>query len=294
MLKTVEFGNSINNELSLALGFFDGVHLGHRTLIDRVRLYSVQHDLTPAVSTFSDMATRKEIIYDYHERRKIFEELGMSVCISLSFLKIHKLNGKEFFDELTSIYNIRHIVCGENYTFGSDRCDVKVLAELCAENEIKLEVLPLLDVDCIRASSSNIRNLLKNGNISLANKLLGEPYHVRGEVVHGDGRGKNLGIPTANLEPSLTAMKIRNGVYGTRVIIDGNTYKSVTNYGPRPTFLQSKFAIETNVPNEKLHTLTGQNIKVYFYKYLRGVNKFANEKLLLNAIKKDLEWINED
>ncbi|MBQ7227892.1 MAG: riboflavin biosynthesis protein RibF [Clostridia bacterium] len=290
MLTTVEFEKPYDGALSLALGFFDGVHLGHRTLFEKIHEFCKSSGTIPAVSTFSDMATRKQIIYSYRDRKRMFEELGLQVCIALNFNKIKHLSGNEFFYVLVHTYNIKHIVCGEDYTFGCDHCDVETLRELCNEYGITFVVMPMLVYKGVCVSSTNIRALLRAGDVDLAKKLLKVPYHVSGEVVSGDGRGRNIGIPTANIDLPRGGMEIKHGVYGTYTELDGKLYRSVTNYGPRPTFLQSKFAIETNILGENFDSLRGKIITVYFHRFIRGVSKYLSEKLLIATIKKDQQW----
>ena len=188
------------------------------------------------------------------------------------------------------LYNIYHIFCGENHKFGCDGCDTDKLQEFCNEFGVKLTVIKLFDYEGVRVSSTAIKTLLKAGDVDTAKTLLKIPYHIRGEVVSGDGRGRNIGVPTANLELPYGTLEIKRGVYGTYTEIDGELYRSVTNYGARPTFMQSKFAIETNVLGYNGEPLNGKEIVVYFHKYIRPIRKYPSAEALVQRIKKDMEW----
>lgn len=290
MIESLEFGKPFVGEISVALGNFDGVHLGHRTLLDEVCRLSSEHNTAACVLTFADNLLGKESIYDFTEKKRLLGECGANLCIMLYFCRVSQIKGREFFAKLKESYRIRDIVCGENYTFGSDRCDVTTLAELCEQNNIALKVMPLVDFESVRVSSTAIRTFLRTGNVDMAGKLLGMKYHIRGRIVAGDGRGRGIGIPTLNLDLPIGMMEIKRGVYGTYAELDGKMYRAVTNYGPRPTFLQNKFAIETNILDYSSERVLGSELTVYFHKYLRPITKFATAEELVTTIKKDKEW----
>ncbi len=290
MIRSLEFGKSFGGEISVALGNFDGVHLGHRTLLSEVKRLSAEHGTTACALTFADSLLGKESIYDFAEKKRLLEACGAELCVLLYFCRISSLTGREFFDRLTETYNVRDLVCGENYTLGSDRCDVSVLGSLCDAKGISLTVMPLVDFEGVRVSSTTIRAFLKSGNMDSAGKLLGMKYHIRGCVTSGDGRGRGIGIPTLNLDLPIDMMEIKRGVYGTYAEIGGKRYRSVTNYGSRPTFLQNKFAVETNIIDFASDNLLGNELTVYFHKYLRPIKKFATADELVTTINRDKEW----
>lgn len=290
MLTTVEFGKPCDKALSLAVGYFDGVHLGHRTLLAEITRLSAAHGTAPAVSTFADSPKNGENIYGYDERRRLLSDCGMEICLSLYYLRVCGMRGEEFFALLTDLYDVRDIVCGENYTFGSDRCDVGKLGELCRAKGISLTVMPLYDYCGVRVSSTAVKTFLRTGDVDAAKKLLGMPYHIRGTVESGDGRGHRIGMPTVNIGRPADMMEIRRGVYGTYTELYGKMYRSVTNYGARPTFDRSAFSIETNLMGYEGGSLLGKEITVYFHRYLRPVRKFADAKELVETINRDKEW----
>ena len=287
---TVEFGKPYDGRMCVALGYFDGMHLGHRMIMDKVKEIASASGCAPAISTFADCPNKEKTIYSYHERKKLYAECGVEVCLTLYYARVHSMPGKEFFDALTTMYDVEHIVCGEDYGFGCDGCKTAELKKYCDEKRIGLDVLPLYVYCGVKVSSTAVKNFLIAGDVDSARKLLSEPYRVSGDVVRGDGRGRNIGVPTINLSLPADVMEIKHGVYGTYTEIDGKRYRSVTNVGPRPTFGQSKFAVETNLLGYDGDSLLGKRAVVYFYKYIRPVRKYRTAEELTARVEKDKEW----
>ncbi len=289
-MQTVEFGKPYEKEIVLALGYFDGMHIGHRLISDKVKELAEKYNCTRAISTFADSPNRKDTLFSYHDRRLIFADCGMELCLTLYFIRVCRMTGEEFFKQLTDTYKVKAIVCGQNYTFGSDRCNVDALKKLCDERGIELTVIPTYLYHGVVVSTTAVKTFLITGDVKSANMFLGSTYFIRGNVVYGDGRGRNIGVPTVNLNLPIGVMEIKRGVYGTHTILGGKEYKSVTNVGPRPTFTQSKFAVETNLIGYEGGSLLGKEITVYFYKYLRSIRTFKNAEELVARIQKDKEW----
>lgn len=287
---TVEFGKPYEGKICVALGYFDGMHLGHRKITEKVTEIAKKENCVPAISTFADSPNKEKTIYSYHERKRLYAECGAELCLTLYYARVHSLTGKEFFDELTGLYDVVHIVCGEDYGFGSDGCKTAELEKYCRERGIGLDIVPLYIYHGVKVSSTAVKNFLIAGDVDSARKLLSVPYHVSGDVVSGDGRGRFIGVPTINLSLPVDAMEIKYGVYGTYTEIDGKRYRSVTNVGPRPTFGQSKFAVETNLLGYDGESLLGKHAVVYFYKYIRPVRKYRTAEELIARIEKDKEW----
>lgn len=289
-MQVIELGQPCDGPIALALGYFDGMHLGHRTILNKAVELAAKYGARTAVTTFADSPNRTDPIYTYNERKKLFAECGAEICLSLTYIRICNMRGREFFDKLVTTYDIRAMVCGADHKFGSDGCDVDALASFCRERNIELVVMPLLDYGGVRVSSTAIKAFLATGDVDSAKKLLSEPYHISGYVVSGDGRGHNIGVPTANIDLPLDAMEIKRGVYGTYTTVDGKSYRSVTNYGARPTFMQSRFAIETNLMDYDGGDLRNKYITVYFHKYIRPIRKYPTAEALVERIRKDKEW----
>lgn len=287
---TVEFGKPYDGKICVALGYFDGMHLGHRKIMEKTIEAATENNCIPAISTFADNPNRKKTIYSYHERKRLYAECGAELCLSLYYARVHSMTGREFLDELTKIYRVEHIVCGEDYGFGCDGCGTDALKKYCDEKGIGLDIVPLYVYLGVKVSSTAVKNFLIAGDVDSARKLLSVPYHVSGNVVNGDGRGRFIGVPTINMSLPVDAMEIKYGVYGTYTEIDGKRYRSVTNVGPRPTFGQSKFAVETHLLGYDGDSLLGKYAVVYFYKYIRPVRKYGKAEELVARIEKDKEW----
>lgn len=289
-MTTVEYGKFCRGFTVIALGHFDGMHLGHRQILAKAKELADARGYKTAITTFMDSPNRKETLYTYYDRKKLFAECGADLCVSLCYARICNMTGEDFLHDLFNYYDIRHVVCGENFKFGSDGCGVQELHALCYRFGVGLTVIPLLDIEGVRVSSTAVKAFLKTGDVDAAKKMLGVPYHIRGNVVYGDGRGRNIGLPTANIDLPIDIMEIKRGVYGTYTLLDGELHRSVTNYGARPTFLQSRFAIETNLLKYEGGSLLGKEITVYFHKYLRPIRKYKSADELLARIAKDKEW----
>ncbi len=289
-MQTVEFGKPCEREMALALGYFDGMHIGHRRIADKVAELAEKYGCARAISTFADSPNRKESLFSYHDRQLLFDACGMELCLTLYFIRVCNMSGEEFFRQLVGTYKVRAIVCGENYTFGSDRCGTDVLKRLCEECGIELVTIPIYIYHSVVVSTTAVKTFLVAGDVRSANEFLGSEYFIRGNVVYGDGRGRNIGVPTVNLDLPVGVMEIKRGVYGTHTIVGDKEYKSVTNVGPRPTFSRSKFAVETNLIGYEGGSLLGKQITVYFRKYLRAIRKFKTAEELVARINLDKEW----
>ena len=288
---TAEFGKPFDGKFCLALGYFDGVHIGHRAIISATISKAAELGCVPAISTFADIPdVKKAPIYSYHDRKPLYAECGAEFCLTLYYSAIRNMRGAEFFEKLTTEYQPLHLVCGQNYTFGCDLLGVDALKALCDGKGIGLTVVPTVIYHGVCVSTTLIKNYLTTGDVDAARKMLVTPYHIRGSVVSGDGRGHNIGVPTINQRIPAGVLTPKQGVYGTYAEIGGKRYRAVTNVGPRPTFSQSKVAVETNLIDYDGGSLLHELAAVYFYRYLRPVRKFANAEELVARIQKDKEW----
>lgn len=289
-MTTVEFGKELNNEICLALGYFDGVHFGHRIILEKVKERAAECGAAAAVSTFADSPNKSDSLLGYNDRKKLFSDLGMEYCVSLYYVRECNKTGEDFFKELIGAYRIRELVCGEDYRFGCDHIGVTELERLCFAAKIKLNVVKLCDLDGVRVSCTAIKVLLRSGKLSLANKMLVTPYHISGRIVSGQGIGRNIGMPTVNIHQPAGLFPIKHGVYGTIVKLNGKQYNAVTNYGAKPTFDMSAVAIESHLMGYDGGSLLGEDITVFFVKYIRTIRKFKNAEELVEQINKDMRW----
>lgn len=292
----VQFGNSIDDPICLALGFFDSVHAGHRMIVERMKEYATLHSCKAAIFTFNNNAYRlfnpqgKEV-YTFDERKTIFEALGIDVVLHAKFDKFFKeTSASEFIETLFKTLKIKCIFCGYDYLFGSGgKGDIEFLKIVCSLYGVKLEVTPEIVHDSQRVSTTVIKDYLTGGNIDKANMFLAQPFFIDGTVVSGRNVGHLYNMPTANLSFAKDKLLPKRGVYGTYAYVDKIRYKAVTNVGAKPTFNESALTVETLLDgfNEDIY---GKKLRVEFITYLRDIKKFSTPVELSNQIRFDINW----
>lgn len=293
-MKIVSFGEKINEKIVLCLGFFDGLHLGHRTIIDRAKQMAEKNSAKLALFTFDDYFSTlfkgDGLIFTLEERLKIFEDIGVDITvIAPSINEILSLSQNTFLEKIYSTYNLFGVCCGFDYTFGYKGLgNSKLLEKYFLSKGVEVSVLPPYQFKGETISSKSIKKLLKNGEISLANKLLGCNYVTSGEVISGVKLGRTMGFPTLNTLFPQNKTPLCSGVYKTLTEIDGVLYKSVTNFGNAPTFDRYNFVIETHVLNFN-QNVYGKIVKIYFLDYIRGLAKFNSMEDLITQLKEDVK-----
>ncbi len=275
----------------VALGTFDGLHIGHKAVINcetteyenKLALMFYEH---PAVFLTGKnpgklLTTQKE--------REILDSWEITPEY-IDFKEISQYSSEAFVDEiLVKKYNAKSIACGFNYRFGKDaRGDVNTLRRLCFEREIKLTVVDEVQYNFEAVSSTRIRNALQNGDVKSANEMLGRPFSYNFQVLHGDERGRILGSPTINQFFPYDFCVPEFGVYASFTVVDGKKYPSVTNIGIRPTIGNSEKRSETNIVGFE-GDLYGQYPEVFIIQKLRGEMHFNSLDELSEQIAKDRE-----
>ncbi len=286
----------IEEKIVVGMGFFDCVHAGHRVLIERVKAKARELSAKSAVITFSNNPYNRfeisdKLIYTYSERCLLFKDLDINYVIPFEFdERFGKTSKDDFLRDLFERFDIAGIVCGYDYRFGNNGDgNAEYLKHVAAQNNISLSVIEPVLLNGERVSSTLVKETLRSGNIKKANFLLTVPYFMTGEVIHGRGVGKIYGFPTANINISADKMLVKNGVYATRTVYDGEVRKSVTNVGAKPTFDESVVSVETLIKDEKAD-LYGKQIKLEFTDFLRDIQKFSSPRDLADRIKKDIEY----
>lgn len=275
-------------ETAIALGTFDGVHLGHKVVLQT----AVNSGLFPIAVVFSippkAFFKKEEIILsDLNEKTRLIKEIGVKEIDYLDFSKIKDVSAIDFFNYLKEKYNPKMIVCGFNYTFGKNCSgDTDLLCKLCDENQITLKVVEKISAFGQVVSSSRIRDLLKNGDCETAAKLMGHPFSVSGKIIHGDKRGRQINFPTINQLSNERTASLKFGVYMSKMIIDGKEYYGMTNIGCRPTFPSDSPLCETNLFGFS-GDLYGRNLRLYLLSFIREEKKFTDLMELKSAIKND-------
>jgi len=272
---------------AVSLGKFDGFHRGHRLLLDRI----LEHpELHATVFTFDGILKGKQI-YLEEEKRSLLERLGVEREVLFPFSEETRSMTPETFirEMLVERMDAKLICVGEDFHFGKERRgDVGMLSEYAPLYGYELCVFPKIKEDGEVISSTRIRRELAQGRIEKANRLLGDPYFVRGEVVHGNALGRTIGMPTANLLPGEQKLLPVYGVYATRVEVEGKTYGGVTNVGVKPTIGADRANVETTLLDFE-GNLYGKQMTVYFLDFLRPEQRFDSLDELKAQILRDKE-----
>lgn len=280
---------------AVALGIFDGIHIGHRAVILRAagaEIPNVEH-VTSAVFTFTQppwalMKASAWELTSHEQKETVLEGLGIEEWIQIDFNAIRNLTPEEFVrDFLHEKLDARRVCCGFNYHFGkSGAGNAETLIKLCEPLGIEVKVVPAVMVDGQPVSASLIRRLIASGNMKEAAKLLGRPFTIDFEVAGGRKLGRLLGTPTINQPLPAHFVRPRYGVYATSVEVDGHVTHGVTNVGIRPTVGSDGPLAETWIADFD-GDLYGQRVPVSLIKFLRPEQKFASVEELKKQILKD-------
>ena len=284
----------------IALGTFDGLHLGHTDVINTAKDYAERSGLKLAVFTFSNhplALIRPDLvpvrIISAEEKIKLLESFGVDYLINIPFTEdFAALSPDEFLDRL-ACFNYRCLVVGENFTYGFlGSGKTETLERSGRKNGFDVIVRPLVKMNGNVVSSTGIRNLIQAGHIEYANRMLGRAYAITGTIVHGEQRGRKLGFPTANIELLHGEMAVpAPGVYAVTVSIEGSIYEGMGNIGNNPTFNDVEHArLEVNLFNCS-GNLYGKTMSVQFHKYIRAEKKFSGVEELCRQIEEDKKAI---
>lgn len=287
--------------LSIALGFFDGVHIAHQKLISKAVSFAKKNNLKSAVITFKTSPAeyfnnaKTKTILTLQDKLKFIENIGIDYAFVIDFKDIAKIEAYEYFKNiLVKNFSPKAIVTGFNHTFGYKKTgNVKLLKELSNEFDYEYFEINPETIDNEIVSSTLIKKYLADGEISKANKLLGKSFYVQNKVIKGEQLGRTIGFKTANLVYPSNIADIKNGVYGANVIYNGKKYNGILNLGVKPTVTNSnKRILEVNIFdfNEDLY---GKNLIVEFEEKIREEKKFSSIDKLKLQIKKDIEFWRE-
>ena len=266
------------------VGKFEAFHRGHRKLIEKAK------ELCGTVKVISIRGKGEELFTD-EERREIAEKLGVEL-LNVPFSDVKNLSAREFFERLKE-WGCSVLVVGEDWRFGRGReGDVETARALGEEFGIEVVTVPPETENGEKIGTSRVRELLSQGKVAEANRLLGFPYFATGVVVSGSSKGREIGFPTVNVKP-FKELPLPFGVYAVNLTVDGKTYRGVANYGRAPTLKNSEPLIEVFVPEVELPSLYGRQVKVEFLKFLRPERRFKSVEELVNQIKLDLENLKE-
>lgn len=279
----------------LALGMFDGVHAGHARLLRTAREWGASQELPVIVCTFLRhplSVIKPEIappmLSTVPERAVRMAQLKVDELVVLPFdEKMRDLSPKEFVDRLVERLHPRHVVVGFNYTFGiGGEGDAKLLTAMGEKLNYQVHVLSPVKVDGHTVSSTQIRRLLSQGYVEVAQKLLERPYAISGRVIKGKGLGRTLGFPTANVAIPKGKALPAFGVYVANVQTMEDTYPAVLNIGRHPTVPEGDLTLEAHLLSNT-EDLYGKKARVQFLKRLRGEEKFDSLQMLKDQMDID-------
>ncbi len=281
---------------ALTIGNFDGVHLGHRSIIDQLKGFAAQLDGAAIVFTFDPHPVRilrpeqtPPPLTWTNRKADLLAELGVDVVVAYPTDRpLLNLSYREFFHQIViEQLGAKAMVEGPNFYFGRQReGNVETLGALCSEYDVKLKIVePLLEADSF-ISSSRIRDLIQAGDVAQAAQWLTHPYRIRGMVTHGAARGSQIGFPTANLD-AIDTLVPATGVYAGRTYIEGRAHWSAINIGPNPTFGEHVKKVESHVLDFE-GAIYGQPIEVDFIQRLRDIRQFGSAEELTQQLEKDI------
>ncbi len=281
----------------IALGFFDGVHLGHEKVILTAKKLAKEKEMQCAVMTFNPhpkevLRTRKgkmDYLSPLPKKINLIKQLGVDVLYIVDFtLPFANLTPQEFVDDYLIGLNVKHVVAGFDYSYGKLGKGTMETLPFHSRNEFTQTTISKVEKSLEKVSSTHIRNLLAGGNVSPIRDFLGRHYEVIGKVVHGEKRGRQIGFPTANIKTEGYLLP-KVGVYAVLVKIKERIYEGVCNIGYKPTFHgehQSAIAVEIHLFNFE-DTIYGEDVSVQWIDRIRDEKKFSSIEQLINQIQKD-------
>ena len=289
------FISKVYESTYIALGSFDGLHMGHLRLINAAKELADNNNGKSMVFAFKNHPLTvinpelaPKILMSNTEKLNILEDLGVDIVNLVDFSKsFMALSPEEFISSIVKAYNVKGLIVGFNYRFGYKNLgDVELLEEQSKVYGYKLYVVDSVTFENEAVSSSRIRSALAEGEIHRANLMLTRPYEMSGKVIIGKQLGRTIGFPTVNLDYDKMFVIPRGGVYITKLEYDGIVYKGITNVGYNPTFMDNKLNIETYIFDFSKE-IYNENVKIYFLDRIRDEKKFNSIEALTLQMEKD-------
>lgn len=292
--KTTEF--RIGQETAVAIGKFDGFHRGHQKLLNRIKeqkergLAAVVFTFVPSPAAFFSKEPERDLT-TIAEKRKIFEEAGVDYLIEYPFYQeIADMDPEIYISKvLVEQLNAKCIVAGEDVSFGKKGLgDCRLLKEKAMQYGYEVVIIDKVLYKGKEVSSTYVRKAVRQGDMELAEQLLGQPYHVGGTIIHGRHLGSSLGMPTVNIVPPEQKLLPPNGVYFSYIKMDGNTYQGITNIGTKPTVSgEAVMGVETYIYDFS-RDVYGQEAEVYLLHYKRPEMRFDGIDALKAQMASDI------
>lgn len=285
----------------LTIGNYDGLHVGHQKIIERIKVKAREKRGTSMLMTFHPhpLTILKPdkfvgLITPLHVKRKLIEAAGIDVLFIIPFTdEFHHISPEFFVDNLlVEKIGIKGLIVGYDFKFGKrGKGNVEYLASKSTDYGFFFEIQAAITLDGEKVGSNRIRKMILEGDVKKATVHLGRPYMIKGMVIPGDGRGRTIGFPTINLKTDFPLIPKR-GVYVSSVEIDGKKFPAVTNIGYNPTFDGQNLTIETYIL-DFAQDLYGRELALYFSDRIRDEVKFGSVDELKERIRMDVETARE-
>ncbi len=286
----------------VTLGNFDGIHIGHQRIFQKVIDNAKRMNGESVVITFDPHPLKilspeqcPPLLTPFRKKMMFMEKTGVEKVLCIRFTKaFSEMAPHDFIKQiLMEKIHAKKIIIGYNYRFGKGKSGTAdSLKKICSSFGIEVEVVDALVVDDIPVSSSKIRELIRDGEVEKASKLLGRDYLVIGRVIHGTQRGHNLGFPTANIE-MIEELYPKPGVYAVKVEWHRQVLNGLANLGFNPTFGVQRLSLEVHLLNFN-QDIYGDELQVSFIRRIRDEIRFSSLKELIDQIKRDIEWANRN
>ncbi|MBI1729877.1 bifunctional riboflavin kinase/FAD synthetase [Candidatus Acetothermia bacterium] len=283
----------------VAIGTFDGIHLGHRALLSAACEQAKSRELTSIAYTFlkppqNYLGTPKKLLMPPQTKLQLLQRLVDRVEIA-EFLEIQPLSAEEFVSEiLVNRLDISVLIAGEDFRFGRDRQgNISLLRELGNGLDFEVVVVPAVKINHESVSSTAIRSALAGGDVERATRFLGARPRLWGEVVHGEGQATQLGFPTANLALDPDVLIPALGIYAARVRFEERSYPTALYIGSRPTFGGEGVSIEAHILDQDKIDLYGQRLEVELFHRIRGDQRFSSADVLQKQICADIDAVRD-
>ena len=292
----------VNENIALAIGFFDGIHIGHQKVLKKMLEVAEHNDLKKAVMTFDPHPSvvlnpekkRTTYLTPITDKVEAIEKLGVDYCFVVNFSSsFADVSADEFVEQYFIRNHVKAVIAGYDFSFGKyGKGNMASLQENDYPFSVYVVSKQTLEED-IKISTTNIRTSLELGEVEACTLALGRPYVIKGMVVQGEKRGRTIGFPTANVEPSDEYVLPRNGVYAVTLLIKSRNkvYEGVCNVGVKPTFHDpsvSQVSIEVNIFDFE-ESIYGERVEVFWHHFIRPEQKFNGIDALVEQISKDKE-----
>lgn len=286
---------------STALGYFDGVHIGHRAVIGEAVSFAKHNGMIPAVFTLQQsprlvlFGEAPKNIVPLEDKLREFEALGVERVYLIDFRTIRSMSAEDFVrDVLIGCFNAQHAGCGFNYHFGSGaRGTGEMLDLLCRQYGVSETTQPRLQYQGSPISSTRIRRSVAEGDMAAVRDMLGRPYGFSLPVIHGRRLGRSLGFPTMNQRFPEGLVIPRFGAYAAEAEIDGVKWTALTNIGMKPTVGSEEVLLETWMPEYRGRDVYGENVRISLGRFIRPEKHFDSLEELKAAVEKDYRDMSE-